>query len=417
MTPGGDRLWIKLGVLLVSTILTLFAVEWSYRLKLRTMRRRTEYDYRVSPIVPVAFDAKYGVHPKPNLVIWACYMLDGKVAWGSVVARSNQDGLVGKSTLQDYETADVRILAFGDSFTEWNQDGVTWPDLLERKLREQTGKRVVVLNYARAGYGVLQMLDLAADRINQLHPDLAIIAAIGDDFSRARWWSRELERNGFRRFLLSSNKDNFDDYRFAVDQVLIVPQATPQWCEGQLHHPNPRDPVLLKANNQFAAIKREVESVRKAVPLLSWDYSFVYRRLTTGSPYIFPDGNMPRLSITDFRQDAEASADAAAIRSSGSRILLVYLPTMDEMKSRKLLAAKADRKLMESVEEMLGMRLRLIQQEYNGKVPGKIDLRPYDWHPNRQGMELYAAAIAPIAQRQLADSRPGAAHVRSAAAR
>ena len=34
------------------------------------------------------------------------------------------------------------------------------------------------------------MLDLAADKISQLHPNLAIIAAIGDDFSRALVVSR-----------------------------------------------------------------------------------------------------------------------------------------------------------------------------------------------------------------------------------
>jgi len=192
MTANSDRLSLKVMVLLFSTLLFLFGAEWLYRLKLRLVRPRQhiEYSYRVASIVPFEYDEQYGAHPKPHLESFDCFVKDGRVAWGSVVTDSNRDGLGGKTTLDQYENADVRILVFGDSFSDWNQGGETWPDLLQRHLEKDLGKRVAVLDYGLAGYGALRMLDLAADKISQLHPNLAIIAAIGDDFSRALVVSR-----------------------------------------------------------------------------------------------------------------------------------------------------------------------------------------------------------------------------------
>jgi len=395
------RLLPRLALLVLSTLLGLFTAEWVYRLKLLRARGAIGYNYRVSPSVPVGHDEKYGDHPKPNVESWGCFIRDGKVAWGSVVARSNRDGLMGKTTFDQYEKADIRILAFGDSFTEWNQGDTTWPDLLQEELHNRLNRKVAVLDYARAGYGALQMLDLAADEIAELHPDLTIVALIGDDFSRARWWSQEIEKDGLTRFMLSTRKDNFTDYHFATDQVLIVPEATRAWCERQLVHPDPQDPVLERANRQFATVKHEVESVRKAVPLLSWDYSFVYQRLTTGSAYKYPDSNMPRVSIVDLCRDRRAAEDARRIQKAGSRVMLVYLPTMEEFKKRKVMASRKDVLLMNSMEAMLNTRFRLLQEEYYGALPVKIDMLPYDWHPNLDGLKLYAVILAPMTLQKL----------------
>lgn len=153
------------------------------------------------------------------------------------------------------------------------------------------------------------MLDLTADKIDELHPDLAVIAAIGDDFSRARWWAKEVEWDGVKRWLLSTRKDDFDDYHLAIDQLLVVPEATRQWCEEELVRTDAENPTLKKTNRQFARIELKLESVRKAVPLLSWNHSFLYKRLSTGTPDMLPDGNMPRVLIMAFRSHERYGAD------------------------------------------------------------------------------------------------------------
>lgn len=60
------------------------------------------------------------------------------------------DRLSGKTTLEEYENADIKILVFGDSFSEWNQEA-TWPDLMQRHLEAQLGRKVGVLDFALAG--------------------------------------------------------------------------------------------------------------------------------------------------------------------------------------------------------------------------------------------------------------------------
>ena len=91
---------------------------------------------------------------------------------------------------------------------------------------------------------------------------------------------------------------------------------------------------------------------------------------------------------------------------SGTHLLLVYLPMMQELKSRKVIASHRDLLLMHSMEGMLHTRFRLVQQQYDGELPAKIDLQPYDWHPNRRGLELYAAMVARMAAQELPSRWP-----------
>jgi hypothetical protein len=397
---------VKIAFICVSTLLALLFAELAYRAYLRLELGRShnqiDYSYRMTPSVQIEYDEKYGFRPKPNTAFWMSSIRDGQVVWGSVISVSNADGLAGKSTINEYNHAELKVLVFGDSYSQWNQQGVTWPDILEQNLLKSQQKRVAVLDYARAGYGVLQMLDLAADKIEEHRPDLVIIATIGNDFTRGRWWAREVTTEGITRWMLSSRKDDFLDYRFAVDEYLVCPEATREWCEKQVLHGN-SDPVLEKANSQFGRLKIEVESQRKSVPWISWG-SFLYKRIVTGSPLEETADGLPRLSINDFREDEKTRENVKRIRAGGAPVLLVYLPKMPELRKRRRAVNYQSEQLMASLEQMLLSPFHLIQQEYAGAIPAKIDLRPYDGHPNREGLQFYADAITPLALAELVNS-------------
>ena len=394
---------IRLILVLVSTTLSLFLVELAYRVYLRIELSRSQtqidYTYRMTPSVHIEYDEKYGFRPKPNSDFWMSSIQDGRLAWGSVISRSNSDGLAGKTTIGGYDRAEFKVLVFGDSYSEWNQQGVTWPDIFEQNLTRALGKSVGVLDYARAGYGVLQMLDLAGDKTNEHRPDLVIIAAIGNDFTRGRWWATEVKADGITRWILSAHKDNFTDYRFAVDEYLVHPEATPEWCE-RLLAAGGSDAVLEQANSQFARLKLEVESQRKSVPLISWR-SYLLRRLRTGSPLEETADGLPRISISDFRDDERTRDSVNRIRATGARVMLVYLPKMPEIKKRTRAIDSQTERLIASLEQMLERPFHFIQQEYSGVVPDKIDLRPYDGHPNREGLQFYADAITSLVMTEL----------------
>ena len=110
------------------------------------------------------------------------------------------------------------VLAIGDSFTFGidTNDAETWPYLLETK-----DPRLNVINLGVGGYGIDQMDVTLHETVEVYHPDLVIVAFIGDDL---------------RRTFLS-----FRDYkkpRFVLDQggvrLTNVPIGTPDAVIGEI---------------------------------------------------------------------------------------------------------------------------------------------------------------------------------------
>ncbi|HKH43107.1 MAG TPA: SGNH/GDSL hydrolase family protein [Thermoanaerobaculia bacterium] len=400
----------RLLALALVTGCTLLAMEGAYRLWLqgRIAHWDGSLNYKVTPRVYVEFDPRYGERFKPDSELWVSYVVDGRLAWGSVISRSNRDGLGGRTTIDQYRRAPVKVLVFGDSFTHWNQGGVTWPDLLQDHLRRALRRDVAVLDYARGGYGLLQMLDLAADKAAELRPDLVVIAAIGDDFTRKRWWCKEVRKDGITRWLLSERPDHFSDDRIAIDYMVVDPAATREWSQRRLAlaagggtHGEP-DPVLAGANAQFRKLRDEVAAVRRDFHPWTLDRSYLLHRLTHGYPFAVPVRTIPRFDFDDFAADARTRSNLRRLAATGIPLLLVYLPTAPEMAARECLASRRTRRLMSSLEHLAGTRFRLVQREYRGKMPAKMDLLPYDAHPSRQGLQLYADTVTPMALAELA---------------
>ncbi|MBO6784884.1 MAG: SGNH/GDSL hydrolase family protein, partial [Alphaproteobacteria bacterium] len=111
------------------------------------------------------FNAEHGFEYGPETV-YGGSIVDGLVrsCWSWPANERGNMGLIEG----DYETADLKVLVFGDSFTAQvdtgvDPRGVTWPDYFQRSLAERTGRSVHVVNFGRDGYGILQMADLAAD--------------------------------------------------------------------------------------------------------------------------------------------------------------------------------------------------------------------------------------------------------------
>lgn len=410
--------WKKAALALALSGFTLLAAECAYRVKVwrQTAAWDRSLSYRLTPSVYVELDERHGERFKPNRELWISYVQDGQVVWGSTVSRSNRDGLGGRTTIAEYQRAPVKVLVFGDSFTHWNQGGATWPDLLQANLGRALGLgagdagSVAVLNYARGTYGVLQMLDLAADAASEHRPDLVVVALIGNDLTRGRWWCKEIQRDGVTRWMLSSRPGEFLDYRFAVDEVLVHPAATPEWCRRRLAAGKKgSDPVLENANAQFRKIRDEVENVRQGFRPWALDRSYLLRRLSRGHPFEVAPMLIPQVGFDDYARDARTVANFRRLKALGIPVLLVYLPTALEMERRKCLLDRQSLRLMQSLEQLAGQDVRRVQQEYQGKIPEKMDLLPVDNHPNRAGLRLYADAIAPMVLKELAISGKTAA--------
>ncbi|RZA00440.1 MAG: SGNH/GDSL hydrolase family protein [Sphingobacteriaceae bacterium] len=410
MNPKLKNGLINTGVMTLSVLFTLLAAEWGYRIFLRSQKWKLpqNYQYHIVPSAHNIFDIKYGQTTKPNNDCFMTYVENGKVIGGITNFISNADGLDSKTTFADYNKADKKVLVFGDSFSHWNQEGATWSDLVQDKLNQNSTKKTAILNYATGAYGVLQMLDLAADKIEEQKPDLIIIALINDDLSRMRWYTKELQDDqGVNRWMLSVKPGDWFNWKFSGDYALVVPEATREWNKKQLASQDPNDAVLKKANALYARLKESSDNVHQHVPLKQWDHSFLYNRLTTGTPYkIRASSGLPRMGLTDFATDKRALDDAQRIKASGVPVMLVYLPLANEFKARKVIPLHEQfngqhAKLLNSLEKMMDDKLYHLEQEYKGTIDKKIDLIPVDTHPNRAGLELYADILAPLVQKEL----------------
>lgn len=103
---------------------------------------------------------------------------------------SNSKGLRTIEYSEEKPLGTLRVLALGDSFTYASGAApydALWPVQLERRLQEQTERRVEVLNLGMPGVGPNYQVRLWEIEGSRLDADLAILAFfVGNDFTDAR---------------------------------------------------------------------------------------------------------------------------------------------------------------------------------------------------------------------------------------
>ena len=90
----------------------------------------------------------------------------------------------GRAAVED--TAAVRVIALGDSFTFGLgvTDSATWPAQLEQRLAE-SGLPARVINAGTVGYGVFQEMDLLRELVRRVRPSVVIHALYWNDYQIA----------------------------------------------------------------------------------------------------------------------------------------------------------------------------------------------------------------------------------------
>jgi lysophospholipase L1-like esterase len=85
----------------------------------------------------------------------------------------------------------VIVLGGSAAFDLWKQDGDTWPDQLERQLRESLPCRIEVLNAGTPGYSTWQAARLLEKRLLSWHPDLVLVYELYNDSITFRHGDRQ----------------------------------------------------------------------------------------------------------------------------------------------------------------------------------------------------------------------------------
>ncbi len=119
------------------------------------------------------------------------------------------------------------VLAVGDSFTFGvdANDTETWPYLLQSK-----DPRLNVINLGVGGYGIDQMYLVLEESIREYHPQLVIVAFIGDDLHRALLSFRDYKKP---RFVLERGELRLTNVPIGSPEVVLSEiNNRRQWLDG-----------------------------------------------------------------------------------------------------------------------------------------------------------------------------------------
>ena len=345
------------------------------------------------------FDARFGQRFPPSTSKVLSLVSDGRVVWcPGVVASANADGLGGRSTLADARKADYVIFTTGDSFSYWMRSDLTIPDVIESRLSQRTGLKVVNLNFARGTYGVLQMLTLAAEMYPVLKPDLIVVQLISDDLTRGRWWSREAVIDGRPRAQISPSPDGFDDPRITNEQDVVDGRATEAWCRGQLGAQQP-DAVVKEALAYYRAYLRskgigfEPFSLTKSY-LIDAAWSTLFDRPFYSQTAL---SLIPRVTAKEFLADPGYHDAVQKLTRSGVPLVLVHLPNKAEIVVGRPFRGREAEAIWIQLEKDLGTRIvTLAALETRPAAPANIDLQPNNAHPSLDGIRFYGEYVAAV---------------------
>lgn len=395
--------------LVVTVIAIVIGVEAGYRLYLYlkhpnyfTTTQIDEAEFSVLDQSIWQYDRDYGHRYVPSQRSASTTIKAGVVIKCEEQAFVNEQGNLGPPA-PDFDAAEVRIAVFGDSFSGAEVVGPAWTKMLGENLESELGKTVRVLNLARDGYGVPQMVALAAGRLEEIKPSLAIFAFAGTAFNRAKAWRTLVGPGDDVRFYTSTENSPNPNPEAAADSMLIMPSMTRHWCKEQLTKSadeQKSDPILQKILTRHREFK-----IRNGSPhadLFDLTASYVYGLLRYRSPFkaqwrkLKPATN-PELPYDDYRDDPGVMTDLAVVMKSGVPYLFVHLAGGTAIsEGHEFNLDVRGRKLMESLQRILGREIHRTSDfvSLSPDEARRMCNSPGDCHPTEFGKKVYAQAVA-----------------------
>lgn len=413
-TGGRGRRWLAT-VLLVSggILFAVFLTEIVYRVFLYNAephRFVSTFDSNTHPSFyyfqdsPFSYSEDFGYEYVAGSIDGG-YIHDGRVLecyddfW--VTNEQGNPGPINGS----YEEAEIKVLAFGDSFT---QQGA-WPTFFQDLLEQRLGRSVHVVNFGRDGYGLLQMFDLAAAKVREWKPDLFIVAFITDDLTRDRFWRTKSVLDGAERIMVSLQPNPEPNWTTGADLYVMNSKATREWCHSLHESQAENDPVVSELENtvrQGRSVSKRLSSVFSVTQSFVFDQVWHRDPFHTSTKRILPARN-PRHRLERFVEDERTVRNIKALDETGVPYMLVHLADYNELKAGREYGGRKSTlnsrmQLLNSLEEMTG---RSIYKTLDHADVGQIKLKslvkdhPKNIHPNARGAQFYARMILAASER------------------
>lgn len=343
------------------------------------------------------YDRDLGYTYKPNgRMDWA--MIKSGLPERCGTFTTNSEGNAGRESSK-LPGLDVAVL--GDSFTAMVHEGMTWPDLLQEEIRRMNpALGVRVRNLSRDGYGVLQMVDQAAVllRTSKTKPDVLVMAIIGPDLRRYRFWRVEKKGSGHPEMFFSLNPDLVERPETYARGALTNPKITRKWCEDLRAAKNAGDALLNEAIAQYRQAKiRDDMFTGKRVDPFSLSICYVCNKIRFKTPYRPAAGRLQSdgMALDLYSQDPEFMRNIAAIRATGVPLWLVYLPWEPELRAGEKVLNPRETSLLRDLTARVDRTYDLTPGSPLGEAAVPLTLLPIDAHPSMEGLRYYVDRIAP----------------------
>jgi hypothetical protein len=396
--------------LLVTVLAIALGVEGGYRLYLwfkypDHFKTTTEIDaaeFSVWSASPWRYDPVYGYGYVPGLKVDSVQLNGGGVTGCSQFGIANEQGNLGPP-VPDFDAADFRIVVFGDSFAGAYATGPAWTKMLGEKLEGHLGKTVRVLNMARDGYGMPQIIALANGKLRKLRPSLVVFAFNGPSLERARYWRTTVGSGDDVRLYSSTEDSPNPDPDSAADTAIVMTSPTRSWCEQQAKKSldeQRRDPILQKilAKHREIARKNGIPQANLFDLKASYVYDMVRYRNGFRSQWraVLPSTN-PQVPYDDYRDDPKFMADLAGVMNSGIPFVFAHLAlgkTISE--GREFDLDNRSRSLMDSLRSITGAEIYKTTDfvSLSREDALKMCSSPADCHPSEFGHGVYAEAVS-----------------------
>ena len=388
MSRGSDSIlvralvWVVVAAGSAVVALVLFELMMQYLRQDRAAMRVASASYGV-------LDADLGVRYEPDTSISFAY-LDSKgrvLECLSNISVTNSDGFRGLDKMDDYVQATQRIVVTGDSFSHWNNDGLTVVDHTKAQLN-QLGFDVSLLNVAGGTFGLEHMLvhvAAAIERAGEYTPDLVAIQFIKDDITRG-WWYVDTVTDGSGRLrarLGSSLQCLAPDSGCGSDEYLIEKQATQEWCASRKGAE-----TIDEVSRDLVSAYREIRGFFVYVPKALARLGLVDKQATSVIPRVFSKEHTDIARV----QDAIRS-----IKASGAEIVFVYLPTEEEIRSEQIYAFDDNENAtLRFYEDQLGVQVVYPEDYSVFDDVTEFMVSPVDSHPSAELQRAYGRYLASI---------------------
>ena len=396
------RLRPQIGLYLAALIVGCVVVELGYRVHLLLKDDRIHLRPQTIAELPIIgvynrslwrFDEAEGFQYVQE-AIFNAHILGGRFLSCGRIPPINKYGNIGLAE-GNYEDAEIKLAVFGDSFSAFTGAGdMTWVNYLQRDLQKRLGRSVNVLNFARDGIGLAQMFDIAAIKVPQYKPDLAIIAVASSNMAWARIWRVEKIINGESRVITTFEPTKDPDLKSTYDTYILHPEAAGAWCEAH-NGDGPLDRIGMEMVDKYLRLRPQRYNA------FTLNRSFFWHRIVHADAF-YSDSYRPianrAVTPQDMQNDGRLIAAIATLNQTAIPYILIHLPFYPEVKSGQEYWWPSLAQIAGQIGRMTGRPMYGWLDHFPHPVPNpeRMNHSAENMHPSTWGMQMYANAVSEI---------------------